>query len=137
MTDSIPTDFRAALATTQPEIPDATREQVKAAVADALGSGAYDCLCVWGAWNRGTMDQDDFSPIAENDDRVAEIADAAIGALATPTPAEPDWRELCRQLLDISVYLLERDDDRPFEPSENEWIVLAQTALTTTPPTST
>jgi hypothetical protein len=37
------------------------------------------------------MGQDDFSPIAEDDDRVAEIADAAIAALATPpvAPLEP------------------------------------------------
>ncbi len=75
MTDTTPTPLPAA--------PDITREQVKAAIADALGGGAYDCLRVWSAWNRGTMGADDFSPIAEDDDRVAEIADAVIAALAT------------------------------------------------------
>jgi len=69
---------------TPPAAPDTTREQVKAAIADALGGSAYDCLRVWSAWGIGTMGQDDFSPIAEDDDRVGEIADAAIAALATP-----------------------------------------------------
>jgi hypothetical protein len=86
-----PEDFRAELAT-PPAAPDTTREQVKAAVADALGGSAYDCLRVWSAWGVGTMGQDDFSPIAEDDDRVAEIADAAIAALATPPALDDDER---------------------------------------------
>jgi hypothetical protein len=63
------------------ELDDSSREAVHAAVAEALGD-VYDCLRVWDAWSYGTMGPDDFSLVAEDDDRVAEIADAAINALA-------------------------------------------------------
>jgi hypothetical protein len=63
------------------ELDDQHREAVHQAVAEALGSGAYDCLRVWEAWGVGTMGPDDFVPVAEDSDRVAEIADAAIEAI--------------------------------------------------------
>jgi hypothetical protein len=63
------------------ELDDQRREAVYQAIAEALGSGAYDCLRVWSAWSYGTMGPDDFVPVAENTDRVAEIADAAIEAI--------------------------------------------------------
>jgi hypothetical protein len=58
-------------------ISDEHRDGVREAVAEALGN-AYDCQRVWSAWNVGTMGQDDFTLTAEDGDRVAEIADAAI-----------------------------------------------------------
>jgi hypothetical protein len=71
-----------------PELDDQHREAVHQAVAEALGSGAYDCQRVWEAWGVGTMGPDDFVPVAEDSDRVAEIADAAIEAIrAIPAPA--------------------------------------------------
>lgn len=57
-----------------------TREQVCTAVAESLGD-AYDCTRVWAAWDVGTMSQDDFHRVADDDGRVGEIADAAIVAL--------------------------------------------------------
>jgi len=70
------------------EFDDQQREAVHQAVAEALGSGAYDCTRVWSAWSCGTMGSDDFVPVAEDSDRVAEIADAAIEAIrAIPAPA--------------------------------------------------
>jgi hypothetical protein len=71
------------------ELDDEHRAAVRQAVAEALGSGAYDCTRVWGAWQVGTMGEDDFVLVAEDDDRVAEIADAAIEAIraiALPAP---------------------------------------------------
>ena len=68
------------------ELDDQRREAVHQAVVEALGSGAYDCQRVWEAWDVGTMGPDDFVPLAEDDDRVAEIADAAIRAISTPAP---------------------------------------------------
>jgi hypothetical protein len=69
------------------ELDDQQREAVHQAVAEALGSGAYDCTRVWGAWQVGTMGEDDFVLVAEDSDRVAEIADAAIEAIrAIPLP---------------------------------------------------
>lgn len=66
---------------------DDARQQVIEAVADALGD-AYDCMRVWSAWRVGTMTENDFSPSAQNHERVAEIADAAIDAMLTA--AQPD-----------------------------------------------
>jgi hypothetical protein len=69
------------------ELDDQHREAVHQAVAEALG-GAHDCLRAWSAWSYGTMGPDDFVLVAEDSDRVAEIADAAIEAIrAIPLPA--------------------------------------------------
>jgi hypothetical protein len=69
------------------ELDDQQREAVHQAVAEALG-GAYDCQRVWEAWGVGTMGPDDFVLVADDSDRVAEIADAAIEAIqAIPLPA--------------------------------------------------
>jgi hypothetical protein len=87
-------------------INDDQREAVRAAVAEALG-GAYDCTRVWEAWQVGTMGSDDFVLVAEDDDRVAEIADAAIEAMrptALPVPEAGEVGEL--------VAALEQDADR-------------------------
>ena len=55
-------------------------EKVDEAIREALGD-AYDCLRVWNAWSYGTMGPDDFSQVAEDSDRVAEIRNAAAVAL--------------------------------------------------------
>lgn len=57
------------------DLPDSVLDAVAAALGDA-----YDCGRVWSAWSYGTMGPDDFSMIAEDGDRVAEIARAAIDA---------------------------------------------------------
>ncbi|MDT9046442.1 hypothetical protein RSW36_25160 [Escherichia coli] len=57
------------------------RQRVRDAIAEALGD-AYDCMRVWSAWGVGTMTQDDFQLVAEDDARVDEIASAAIGAMS-------------------------------------------------------
>ncbi|MFL9904591.1 hypothetical protein PQR71_41770 [Paraburkholderia fungorum] len=61
------------------EITEELRQKVCDAVAEALGD-AYDCDRAWSAWSYGTMSQDDFWPVADSAERVAEIADAAIKA---------------------------------------------------------
>ena len=74
-----------------------SREFVMDAIAQALGD-AYDCTRVWSAWGYGTMSHDDFQLIAEDGDRLREIADAAIMAMgasapkpcAQPAPSMPD-----------------------------------------------
>lgn len=58
---------------------DAMVEAAYDAVAAALGD-AYDCTRCWSAWSYGTMGPDDFSQVAEDGDRVREIAGAAIDA---------------------------------------------------------
>jgi hypothetical protein len=70
-----------------PEVGEQQRNAVIEAVTEALGD-AYDCLRVWEAWGVGTMGEDDFELVAENGERVAEIADAAIEAMR-PTAAPP------------------------------------------------
>ena len=76
---------RTALDAT-PAAPEVQRDAVIAAVTEALGD-AYDCQRVWHAWSVGTMGQDDFALVAEDSDRVAEIADAAIAAMRPAAPA--------------------------------------------------
>lgn len=53
------------------------------AVAQALGD-TYDCHRVWQAWGVGTMSQDDFSPVGEDPDRLAEIAGAVLDLCRGP-----------------------------------------------------
>ena len=57
------------------------------AVQESLGD-AYDCLRVWNAWSYGTMGPDDFSQVAEDSDRVAEIRNAAAVALGFKVEGE-------------------------------------------------
>lgn len=71
------------------DLPDAVIQ----ATAEAIGS-AYDCMRVWSAWGVGTMGPDDFLPVADDSDRVAEIARASIGAwLADQRKANEPARE--------------------------------------------
>lgn len=51
-------------------VTDTTHEKVMDAIAVALGD-AYDCLRVWGAWSYGTMSQDDFVQVVEQQDRLS------------------------------------------------------------------
>lgn len=67
--------------------PDAIKTAVMDALTDAIGSCAYDCTRVWSAWQCGTMSDDDFVSIADDEDRIADIADAAINAIALHAPA--------------------------------------------------
>lgn len=67
------------------ELPEAVIDAVSAALGEA-----YDCTRTWSAWSYGTMSQDDFSMVAEDGDRVAEIARAAIDAdRAARAPVAP------------------------------------------------
>lgn len=54
-------------------------EPVRDAIAVTLGE-AMDCTRVWSAWGVGTMGEDDFALIAEDDGRLNEIAISAIEA---------------------------------------------------------
>jgi hypothetical protein len=74
------------------EISDAQRSAVIDAVAEALGD-AYDCMRVWSAWSYGTMGPSDFSLVADDGDRVAEIADAVIQALINSSCIEVNREE--------------------------------------------
>lgn len=72
------------------ELPDSVID----ATAEAIGE-AYDCGRVWSAWHVGTMGPSDFYSVAEDGDRVAEIARAAITAyLATTQPAATVTQQL-------------------------------------------
>ena len=66
---------------------DEQAEKVDEAIREALGD-AYDCLRVWNAWSYGTMGPDDFSQVAEDSDRVAEIRNAAAVALGFKAEGE-------------------------------------------------
>jgi hypothetical protein len=89
-------DRPAVAPVAQPE-PEAKRDAVIAAVAEALGN-AYDCLRVWEAWRVGTMGEDDFVLVTEDLDRVAEIADAAIEAMRPAVAPAPVAVEALQRL---------------------------------------
>jgi len=85
-----------------PAQPIELKEQVMSAIGESLGD-AYDCKRVWSAWYVGTMSQDDFTLVADDRNRLADIADAAIAAvesaaaldlLSQPIPS----KEPCEQL---------------------------------------
>ncbi|WP_255503068.1 hypothetical protein [Cupriavidus sp. UME77] len=62
------------------------KQTVRDAVASALGN-AYDCQRVWSAWGVGTMSSNDFSLVAEDDERLDDITDAALAAMPAPFQA--------------------------------------------------
>ena len=66
---------------------DEQAEKVDEAIREALGD-AYDCLRVWNAWSYGTMGSDDFSLVAEDSDRVADIRNAVAAALGFKVEGE-------------------------------------------------
>lgn len=67
------------------KLSDKLREKVRDAIAETL-CDAMDCTRVWNAWNVGTMTQDDFRIINEDEERLMEIVDAAIRAMQPPSP---------------------------------------------------
>ncbi|MGN8120389.1 hypothetical protein ACTJK9_01360 [Pseudomonas sp. 22082] len=58
------------------------RELLRDKIAEAIGGDTYDCTRVWAAWGVGTMDQDDFVQLIEQEDRLYEIVDACLDATA-------------------------------------------------------
>lgn len=58
---------------------DAQITAVRDALAEALGD-AYDCVRVWSAWGYGTMGPNDFMLVAEDGERMHELAVAALDA---------------------------------------------------------
>lgn len=57
------------------------RAAMRDAIAQAIGGDAYDCTRVWSAWSVGTMSQDDFVPIIDQEDRLGEIVEACLDAV--------------------------------------------------------
>jgi hypothetical protein len=112
------------MSTSETNVVATLRERVCEAVATALGD-AYDCLRVWSAWSVGTMGPDDFVPVANDDDRVGEIADAAIAAMPTPSAEQQDLQaklddarnqlEELRVALDVSSEPLQSLHERMLE----------------------
>jgi hypothetical protein len=86
---------------TKIEVTEELRQAVIEAVAGALGGCAYDCTRVWSAWSYGTMSQDDFSLVAGDDSRLAEIdADGEVllyGLSNNSSSFEPqdDYEAIC------------------------------------------
>ncbi|WP_458763529.1 hypothetical protein [Cupriavidus basilensis] len=71
------------------------KQAVRDAVASALGD-AYDCQRIWSAWGVGTMSSNDFSLVAEDDERLSDITDAALAAMPAPFEARVQlWMLAC------------------------------------------
>ncbi|WP_208449120.1 hypothetical protein [Burkholderia anthina] len=105
------------------EAADTQRERVCQAIAEALGD-AYDCVRCWSAWGVGTMGPDDFRQVADDPERVAEIAEAALRAMTIACPVQSEagdlslheldaWRAVVRERrrqIAEEGYTLEHDD---------------------------
>lgn len=55
-----------------------TREAMRDLIAEVVGGDTYDCTRVWSAWGVGTMSEDDFVPLVEQEERLYELADACL-----------------------------------------------------------
>ncbi|UVS95683.1 hypothetical protein [Burkholderia glumae] len=86
---------------------------VRDALAQALGD-TYDCTRVWSAWGYGTMGEDDFSPIAEDDHRLQELAFAALEAGGVP-----ELVEAAKKLVDMYDAHFSLTDYSAFEISKH------------------
>lgn len=60
------------------------RDVIEDVIVEVLGD-AYDCTRVWEAWDVGTMGEEDFVMIAQDDTRVSEFVDGILMAI-TPRP---------------------------------------------------
>lgn len=70
---------------------EAQKEAMRDAISAALGE-AMDCTRTWRAWGVGTMSEDDFQLVADNDERLDELVEAACSVLSapvSPTPSTP------------------------------------------------
>ena len=65
------------------------RDNMRDLIAEVIGGDAYDCVRVWSAWGVGTMSEDDFVPIADQDERLYEIADSVISEVAKLNGIKP------------------------------------------------
>ena len=67
------------------EITEEIKKGIYNAITTAIGKNAYDCVRVWDVWECGTMYKNDFIPIIDQAERLAEIADAVIEAIIAIT----------------------------------------------------
>ncbi|MDJ0322137.1 hypothetical protein [Pseudarthrobacter sp. PS3-L1] len=56
------------------------RDELAAQLADKIPDDIYSCVRVWEAWGFGPMRQEDFTPVVQDADVMAELADALIEA---------------------------------------------------------
>lgn len=56
------------------------KEQLRDAIREQLSDALY-CTRVWSAWSYGTMREDDFVCLAEDDDYVESMVNAVLTAL--------------------------------------------------------
>lgn len=64
----------------------------------------YDCKRVWSAWSYGTMGEDDFDPVS---DRIDDVADAILALLSARQQGE------VRETIIKTIAFLKRDIDTP------------------------
>lgn len=71
-------------------------DEQKSVIRDALKQAlrdSYDCTRAWSAWSYGTMSQDDFSHIPDDDNRIEEITLAVIYVLCDAQKCADEIRE--------------------------------------------
>lgn len=63
-----------------------SRDNLRDIIAQAIGGDTYDCTRVWSAWGVGTMSEDDFVPVVDQESRLYEMADACLDEFARLNP---------------------------------------------------
>ena len=63
-----------------------SRETMRDLIAEVIGGDTYDCVRVWSAWGVGTMSEDDFVPVVEQEERLYELADACLDKVKELNP---------------------------------------------------
>lgn len=76
----VPVYLHAQPATAKVVLPE--REVLRGIFAQVIGGDAYDCTRVWAAWGVGTMSEEDFVPIVDQEERLYELVDACLDEVA-------------------------------------------------------
>lgn len=98
-----PSEMRAWLRKLPPTEPlgvSGIKEKVIDVLRKHLTSDIYFCTRVWEAWQVGTMGEEDFTPVNEDDDFIEELATALIAPL--PSPPNESMIEALKQIEQMS-----------------------------------
>lgn len=65
------------------------RDTLRDIIAQAIGGDTYDCTRVWSAWSVGTMSDNDFMPVVDQEARLYEITDACLEEFTSLNAQQP------------------------------------------------
>lgn len=73
-------------------------DAIRSVLEDEVGWSSYDCSRVWSAWNVGTMDERDFTPVSERiEDIIKNVVDSVVLVLGDKIQLEKQMIETWQQ----------------------------------------